>query len=104
MTTPHKPKTEADVRTERALEMGNRHASPIIRSMYPSKSRGDMAREFAQLYSLGFQDALRHSPTVLALVEALLKSREADAGNIHYYDFQLLRAIALDKYKEEIRE
>lgn len=39
-----------------STEMGNRHANPIIRSTYPSKSREVMSGEFAQLYSLGFKD------------------------------------------------
>jgi hypothetical protein len=47
------PKMTA-LRDELAKEQGDNHACPVIRSMYPSKSRGEMSREFAQLYSLGF--------------------------------------------------
>jgi hypothetical protein len=43
-----------DVRDTLAIEMGNRHANPVIRSMYPSKPRGEMAKEFAQLFTLGW--------------------------------------------------
>ncbi len=45
-------------RDELAKEQGRRHANPVIRSMYPSKSRGEMAREFAQLFALGFDAAI----------------------------------------------
>lgn len=51
------PKLLQEKRDELAKTMGNRHANPVIRSMYPSKSRGQMAGEFSQLYSLGFSDA-----------------------------------------------
>lgn len=50
--------TEQERRDQEALEQGNRHAHPEIRSMYPSKSRGEMAREFAQLFTVGWNSAI----------------------------------------------
>ena len=43
-----------DERDKAAEAAGNSHANPVIRSMYPSKSRGQMAAEFATLFSLGW--------------------------------------------------
>lgn len=43
---------------ELADEQGRRHALPEIRSMYPSKSRGEMSREFSQLFVLGYSAAM----------------------------------------------
>lgn len=45
---------EHNLKDRLAEEIGNRLANPIIRSMYPSKSRGQMAREFAQAFALGY--------------------------------------------------
>lgn len=42
------------IRDELAREQGRRHAHPEIRSMYPMESRGVMAHQFAQLFSLGW--------------------------------------------------
>lgn len=52
MTTPSDKAIKK--RDELANEQGDRHANPIIRSMYPSRSRGQMAREFGQLFSIGW--------------------------------------------------
>lgn len=65
------PKRLQEKRDELAKTMGNRHANPVIRSMYPSKSRGQMAGEFSQLYSLGFSEACA------LLIPEIEKLREA---------------------------
>lgn len=59
------------LRDKMAREQGDRHATPIIRSMYPLTSRGEMASQFAQLYSLGFDAA------VSELMKVIKVQREA---------------------------
>lgn len=59
---------QKQLRDEAARQQGDNHACPIVRSMYPSKSRGEMAREFAQLFSLGHDFAFDRAQV---LVEAL---------------------------------
>lgn len=39
---------------QRAKEYGRKIANPVIRSMYPSKSRGEMADEFAYAFATGY--------------------------------------------------
>lgn len=60
-------------RNKNAEFQGNGHAIPVVRSMYPSKSRGEMAREFAQLYSLGHEAA---SARLLGLLEKAVEMAE----------------------------
>lgn len=62
VTFKQKLDLERDLKAE---EQGNNHANPIIRSMYPSTSRSQMAAQFAQLYSLGWNQAVE---TVLRLL------------------------------------
>lgn len=45
---------EEKMNVESVLQ-GDMHAVVIIRSMYPSKSRTEISREFQQLYSIGFK-------------------------------------------------
>ena len=54
------------IRDEEANKQGSQHAHPILRSMYPLTSRGEMASQFAQLFTLGFNYA----------VEVLKKEKE----------------------------
>jgi hypothetical protein len=42
------------IRDDQAKQQGRNHAVPVLRSMYPSTSRGEMAKQFEQLFSLGF--------------------------------------------------
>jgi hypothetical protein len=57
-------------RDQAAKEMGNRHAMPVIRSMYPSTSRSQMSGQFAQLYTLGFNHAHELLSSKIAELEA----------------------------------
>lgn len=57
MSIAHIKKMLDEERNLKAKQQGNNHACPVIRSMYPSKSRGEMAGEFSQLYSVGYADA-----------------------------------------------
>jgi hypothetical protein len=81
------PKMTA-IRDELAEQQGDNHANPIIRSMYPLKSRSEMSREFAQLYSIGFNAC---HEIMLKKVEEMLISkikRSLDhADNMHADDF-----------------
>lgn len=43
-----------EMRDEYAKEMGVNHANPVIRSMYSSTSRGEMAKQFERLCQLGW--------------------------------------------------
>ena len=55
---------------EAAEEMGRRHANPEIRSMYPSTSRGDMAKQFAQLFALGWDARAAEVSSLKAKLQA----------------------------------
>lgn len=79
MTTPPIPPEAEKARDKMAIQQGDNHANPIIRSMYPSKSRGEMAREFAQLFAVGWN--------------ACWKYRDAEVAKLKS-DFTILRAIA----------
>lgn len=58
---------------DRAAEAyGGEIATPVIRSMYPSRSRGQAATEFADAFLAGIAWARANpGPEVLGLVEAL---------------------------------
>ena len=62
-----------EVTNKASDKVGYGKASPVIRSMYPSKSRGEMAREFSQCAAEGAQ--LPNELLLLAL-EALEKYQE----------------------------
>ena len=59
-------------REEAANVFGREAATPVIRSMYPSTSRGVMASEFARCHLAGQE-------WMLGRVLELLRSNEADA-------------------------
>lgn len=67
------------MRDELAKQQGINHANPIIRSMYPSTSRTDMATQFAQLHSLGFTAA---HDLLMPVIAKLLKCNLEEAEEL----------------------
>lgn len=65
-----------DQRDALAREVSRNIAQPVIRSMYPSRSRGQMQKEFEQVYTLGYNARDKQVELLVALCEksiALLK-------------------------------
>lgn len=54
------------VRDEAAKSCGDGKAVPIIRSMYPSTSRGEMSKQFQQVFCEGYDYAIANDPRVKA--------------------------------------
>ena len=62
---------EIDVLAEKH---GKLKATPVIRSMYPSKSRGEMSREFSESYKAGYQAAMKENEKLNDRVKFLLEA------------------------------
>lgn len=72
-----------------AKVMGDNHAQPIIRSMYPARSRGEMSREFQQLYSLGYDSRTADINRLCEIVKLLADDRR-----------RLYQALSADDFSE----
>ena len=59
MNSDKLPKEIEKVRDAMAHDMANHLAIPVIRSMYPLRSRGEMHEEFSKLYTTAFNKGYR---------------------------------------------
>ena len=91
-----------------ADKMGRQHANPIIRSMYPETSRGDMSRQFAQLFTLGFAAGVESESVRTAKFVNAIKSAEMfgtmapdEARPVLVYVLNLLRS-ALKEFNDGV--
>lgn len=101
-------------RDEMAKEWGDRHAIPIIRSLYPSKSRGEMAREFSQLFTLGWdacaKDAEAREAQLVNLVREFKSAVDSLFSKIEHGDTEhrawLYKAIEshFEKARAKLKE
>lgn len=94
--TQTKPRSETEVRDEMAIK----HASHIVAVGDPENGYEqdfEFSEEQAEDFKAGWSAALKHSPTVLALVEALQGYREADGLPDSPAD------IVLKAYEESVR-
>ena len=86
-----------------STEMGNRHANPVIRSLYPLTSRGEMARQFAQLFMLGFSAGVESErKRTQVLVDALRKIQSGLTTQENKVEFYTKREAteALNEYQK----
>lgn len=86
-------------RDEAAEQCGKGKATPVIRSMYPSQSRTQMAREFQQVFCEGADFGRKwtlESEAVRGLVEALefIAKTGTGAGGAVVVTTQTLRTVA----------
>ena len=78
------PESVKKIRDERSSKVGNALATPTIRSMYPSLSRGEMAAKFSDCYAAGFDAGYLHQEERIKMLEKALEFY-ADKKNWRYY-------------------
>lgn len=110
-------KSMQELRNAEAEEIANQYAIPLIRSMYPSLSRGEMARLFKEVFQAGWdaRDKIDNEALKVAVEELSLISIQKTKAEYEYdeddlwdfvcaseaYEIAILKARkALDKICE----
>jgi hypothetical protein len=71
----------SESRKAKATEVANEAAMPIIRSMYPSRSRGQMANEFRHFFLLGAEFEAKRLENIIRVAVDALTTAEINTRN-----------------------